>query len=143
MDNPYETTSEGGDFVGNSDKLSANAAAQHYLFSSKGWVRFLSVLGFISFAFTLIGVLGTLAIIGKIGGFGVVSFLMMAIASFITFLLSMRLSKFASSIGRMQLTQNPAELEIAMIEQMKFWKLLGILTLIWVILSVIGLISAI
>ncbi len=141
MNNPYQDSNSEGVFQAGAQGLQANSNAQFSLFSSKGWVRFLSVLGFICFAFMLIGTISTLTMIGLLGGIGVLSFLLMGVMTVVTFMLALRLSKFASAIGRMQITGQPIELETAMIEQMKFWRLSGILTLIWLVLALIGLIT--
>lgn len=154
MNDPYQNISTGGAPVlkaspsdGQSDSLlrpqqaplTLNAHAQQALIYSKGWVRFLSVMGFISFAFIIIVFIGALFSISRSGGMGLIQLVIFGVLAFVVFMLASRLSKFASSITRMQLGGQPLDFEAAMNEQMKFWSLLGVLTIIWLVLALFGI----
>lgn len=143
MNNLYQDSLERKVFQEGAQGLEVNSNAQSWLYSAKGWVRFLSVLGFISFALMLIGTLIGLMIpgaglVGPMGGREIIFVLLFGAMTVITFMLSLRLTKFANAIGRLQITRQAVEFELAMIEQMKFWRLLGILIIIWLVLVLIG-----
>jgi len=147
MDKPYQDLGERVAFHDDVQGLRVNSNAQSWLYSAKGWVRFLSVLGFIGFALMLIWAItmmtafGYLGNAGVFGGVGVIMFILMSAMTIVTFMLSLRLSKYSSAIGRMQQTGQPMDFEVAMIQQMKFWRLAGILVLISLAFFLIALIS--
>ncbi len=125
--------------------LALNIHAQQALISCKGWVRFLSVMGFISFALVIIAfIAGLVAHVeeGITSGIGLIQMVVFAVMSVVLFILSFRLSKFAGSITRMQLVGQPVDFEAAMVEQMKFWALFGVLTIMWMIIALISVISS-
>lgn len=124
----------------NPDLVATQVAIQH-LINGKGWVRFVSVLGFIAFAFMLLGTLGMLAGVSRAGGFGLIMFLLMAALSAVVLILSIRMTKYANAIGRITFTSNPLDLEDAMTQQMNFWRLYGILVCIFCVFGIIGLIQ--
>ena len=126
--------------------IEANSSAQTFLYSIKGWVRFISVLGFIGFAVMVFYMFVMLVFLGSFvggagGGLGVLFLLLMLALSAVVFMLALRLSTYSSSIGRLQRSHSPADLENAMIEQMKFWRLAGILVIIILLLILLGMLS--
>lgn len=149
MENPYQTTnpnplsSSPGDslFQGGerSNALEASSIAQTALYGAKGWVRFISVLGFIYFAIMIIMLFVMMSVMSRMGGAGALVILLMLAFTSVTFMLALRLSKYSSSIGRMEVTRHPADLESAMVEQMKFWRIAGILVLIGLVFTVLML----
>ena len=141
MSDLYQNTNGEDVYAASEEGLQVTSHAQQRLYSSKGWVRFMSVLGFISFAGMVFGTIAATRMIGNIGGFGIFSVLLMLAMTIVIFMLSLRLAKFANAIGRMELTRDRYAFEAAMAEQMKFWRLMGILTMIWLVLASIGLIS--
>lgn len=145
MENPYQEvqSQSAGNEVFQKQQgahgISATTAAQTYLFSSKGWVRFISVLLFIYFAFMVMATFGVLAFASKVGGVGILMGLLMLVMTVVMFLLANGLSKYSSAITRTEISRNPGDLEAAIIHQMKFWKLAGILTLIGLVMTILGL----
>jgi hypothetical protein len=130
------------------EKLAATSAAQAYLYSMKGWVRFISVLGFISFAVMVFYMFVMMVFVGAFtrgvgGSFGGLLFLLMLVMAAVVFMLALRLSKYSNSIGRMQISRNRGDLENAMIEQMKFWRLTGVLVIILLAFILLGFLSSI
>ncbi len=150
MENPYQSINPVNEKSGVfqqaqfNEGLEANSSAQSYLYSIKGWVRFISVLGFISFAVMLFYMYIMMALTGALGGggLGILFFLLMLVMTVVVFMLALRLSKYSNSIGRMQLSRSPVDLENAMIEQMKFWRLTGILVLILLVFILLGYVSS-
>jgi len=118
-------------------KLELDAHGQQVLIGSKGWIRFLSVIGFIFFAI-LLAILITVISVGlSSAGRGLALGLVSTVITLISFKLANGLSKIASAINRMMLTRQPIDFEIVMVEQMKFWRLFGILNLIFGVVVVL------
>lgn len=124
-----------------SEGLKLDTNGQQALIASKGWVRFISVMGFIVFGFAVLGIVSLIVSISYTGGFGLIQVIIMSVMAVVLFKLANGLSKFSSAITRMMVSYDPIDFEIAMNEQMKFWKLFGILTLIWVILAFFGVLA--
>ena len=150
MENPYQTTnsnpitnnSEVFQQDRQSERIEATGLAQSALYSSKGWVRLISVLGFIYFGIMALIVFFTLSFLGSgAGGYGVMIVFMTLVMTVITFMLALRLSRFSSSIARAEVSRNPHDLEDAIYEQMRFWRLTGIMTLVVLVLFILSLIS--
>jgi hypothetical protein len=113
---------------------------------TKGWVRFSGILMVIMFALqalNLILVAGGLTASGAGSGaayaigagfggliFGILFFLWPA----------MRLLAYSKAIGRLLETKSAAELEEAMNAQRGFWKHMGIIMLIYIVLTVVAMV---
>lgn len=122
--------------------------------ATKPWTRFLSILGFISVAFTLF-MAGSMIL-----GFGPVQqqmqgeqamsafmfmvmggmYILMAILYFFP---SLFLFKYASSIGRLLDSGGSEEMETALQHQKSFWRFAGIFSLVFVIIGLLGIVAAI
>ncbi len=72
---------------------------------------------------------------GSTGGIVVI---VMIIYCVIIFLFALRLGSYASAIGRISVSRNPLDLEEAMVQQMKFWRLSGISTLVMIVLIIVA-----
>ncbi len=107
--------------------------------STKPWVRFLSVLGFLGLGLLVLGCLAILVIpMGPMGSMPIgprigasFAYLLMGLVQFPAVLF---LSRYASRISRLAGTNAPIDLEDALRAQKSFWKYLGILTLVMMIL---------
>lgn len=151
MNNPYQNISEpvssdvSLNAQGEVNQLTLNALAQQSLISAKGWVRFLSVIGFISFAMMLVAIIGMLVTVNSFGGgsdlagFFIGQLMVVAVMAIITFLFSLRLSRFASSIKRMMVGHQAIDFEAAMVAQNRIWTLAGVLMIVWLVLMLIVL----
>ncbi len=145
MENPYQTTESqapsGGVFQQQqgANGISATSIAQSHLYSSKGWVRFISVLMFIYFAFMILGLFGMFALVSQVGGVAILGVLLMLVMTVVLFMLANSLSKYSTAIGRTEISRNPGDLETAIMHQMKFWKLCGILTLIALVMALLSM----
>jgi hypothetical protein len=116
--------------------------------STKPWTRFLSILGFIAVAFML--VFGILMMVVKNilpqanGDFPVVLMGLMYILMSLFYLFpSMYLFKYSSAVDRFLLSGRESEMESALSYQKSFWKFVGILSLIMIIIAILGIIAAI
>ena len=125
----------------NPNKLQLDTNGQISLIASKGWLRFLSVIGFISFALIILWLIGVMVSLQYSVGLGVMLMIILSILAIVVFKLAHRLSKYSSAIKRVMEFHDPADFESAMEEQMRFWRLFGILTIIWVLLAVLGMFS--
>lgn len=129
----YDTSS--ADQGGGLTSRSVQALAQ-----TKPWVIFLSILGFIGGGFmglyALIMAFGAIAAISQVGGIGAILLLfalLFAAGAAIYIYASYQLLTYGTSIGRFQITKDPHVLEKALIAQKSFWKLVGIVTAVYLI----------
>lgn len=117
------------------------------LMETKPWVRLCSILGFIFTAFILLGALGILAagsrVTGPLASMGsgvAVLYILMAVFYFVP---SLYLFKYASAIATANETRNTNDITRALGTQKSFWKFVGIVAAISLILMVIGIVFAI
>ena len=154
MDNPYQTpnldaqnqqTTSSISYGGTDLKISQYTIAS--MMKAKGWVRFLSVLGFIWFGcfsiamFWLFFALGSFSGGSSFGGAESLILLVVIVVAVLVFILSLRLTRYASALTRLGNTLDPYEFEAATIAQLKFWRLNGILLVIVVVVSMFRLLS--
>ncbi len=109
------------------------------LAGTQGWVRFLSVLGFICFGLIALAALYTLFY----GFGGVVASLIYMVFAGLYFFPTLKLSQYASRIASLRHTQSERDLVAALEAQRSFWTFVGIVTAIvlglYVLLFVITL----
>jgi hypothetical protein len=129
-----------------------SSTAQQFLNQTKPWVRFMSVMIFISSAFmALAGIalimlgIGTSALYGTRGPFGSLARGGNIAAGFFYIILAILymapgvfLSRFASAIKLLQTSRSAQALEDALRYQKSFWRYVGILTIIGMVLMVVG-----
>jgi hypothetical protein len=130
--------------------MAAAAGVQAILQGTKPWVRLVSILGFISAGFMiLIGV--ALLALGAAGGFvgelgpqfGAIAVvypifgLLYLVPSVYLFQYASRIGQFISGGGQ------EVQLELALDSQRAFWKFVGILCIIGIVLMVLGMLAAI
>ncbi len=118
---------------------------------TKGWVLLIGILTLIGAAFMVLGALGMMlggAMMGgeakgmpqgMFAGIGVM-YLVMAILYVFP---AMYLLKYSSAIGRLVSDGQAADMEAALHQQRKFWKFVGVLALIGIVLMVVGVVAAI
>jgi hypothetical protein len=126
---------------------------QMYLRQTKPWVRFMSVLMFISVGFLVIAALamfvvgiaagarGSNPFGGMIGG--TVLALMYLVMAGVYVAPGVFLSRYAGAIGRFLGGGSTTDLEAALKHQRSFWRYAGILTLIGLVLSVVVVVIAV
>lgn len=99
---------------------------------TKGWVRFMAVLGFIGCAFMLLAAFALFVTpsVARSSGLGAGMGLFYLIITGVYFFLALRLNQYASRIGQFLLAPDGARLAGALDAQRSFWKCLGIMTII-------------
>ena len=116
---------------------------------TKGWVRFSGILMVIMFVLQALNVLlvaagMTAAVPGQSKAFGIgagIGGLIFGV--FLMLWPAMRLLAYSKAIGRLLETQSAGELEEAMNAQRGFWKHMGIIMLLYIVLIVVVLIFAV
>jgi hypothetical protein len=112
---------------------------------TKGWVRFLGVLGFIATAFILLASVAIFAT-GGAGEFGEMGaaigagYLVMGVVYFYA---SFKLNQYASKIGAFVLQPTSATLSTALDAQRGFWKFAGVLTIIFMVIYLLAIVGVV
>lgn len=115
---------------------------------TKPWVKFLSILGFIGIFFmTVSGIVNIFAFSNIKTETASLPFLLTGALDILMglfyFFPALFLFRFASSINRLLNGGGPREMEEALSNQRSFWKFMGILTLVFFTIAVIGIVAAI
>lgn len=118
---------------------------------TKPWVLLIGILLFISAAFIVLAAVGLMAAgtIGanKAGGPPAAAMLgmgaMYVVGAVIDVVMGIYLVKYNSAIGRLLESGSATDMEDALGSQRKFWKFAGVLALVMIVVSVIGMIAAI
>jgi Ca2+/Na+ antiporter len=124
---------------------SYTSAMALHLKQTRPWVRFISILGFISIGFMII--FAVMMIVGSGMGTGMIYGAAMAIIYLLLGLLYivpvLYLHRYASYIGRFLSSGTTEDMETALRYQKSFWKFAGILALITIALSLIMMVVGI
>lgn len=139
MDNPYQTP-QFESAPGISSGAEINSLVVGALRGTKGWVRFMAVLGFIGCAFMLLAAIAMFAapdvgLRGSVLGPGIG--LVYLVFTGVYFFLALRLNQYASRIGTFLLAPDGQRLASALNAQRSFWKCLGIMTIILIVLYIL------
>ena len=119
---------------------------------TKSWVMLIGVLMFIAAVFTVIAAVAMMfggSMMGRTaaGAPPTALFMGMGVAylffALIYVFLGLHLVKYSSAIGRLLASGQSADMEDALNQQRKFWKLSGVLALIMIVFFVIAMIAAI
>ncbi|HPQ41319.1 MAG TPA: DUF5362 family protein [bacterium] len=120
------------------------------LSGTKPWVRFIAVLGFIMIAFMLVMALFMLAIslfAGDTAGMNIAEAVAVSVIYVFGAILyafpTVALWKYGSAINTLKANTTVDGLFTALDSQRSFWKIVGIITVIWLILSVLFVIAAV
>ena len=118
---------------------------------TKGWVRFLAILGFIGAGFMLLAALGmgvawTVApptgaeeMLPLLIGYSV----FLGAMAFLYVVPCLRLLRYASGIARLEVQRDAGSLEHALEQQRSFWRFLGITAIVLLVLYALFLMGAI
>ncbi len=152
MENPYDEVSKSSDFEKNmgraalgdfsslSDGLEANSVAQAELYRSKGWVRFLSVICFIYFGVMAVAAIWvTVMSLAVAGGSAFFVVLIIIVMGFVVFRVALVMSLISSALKRLEGSRSFWDLEAVMGENLKVWRIVGILSLLGVVLRFLKL----
>ena len=134
MDNPYQIPGTLNVTANASTELAVSPEGVRVLAGTKGWVRFLGVLGFVMTAFMVIGGIGIMAMTIGIG----ISYL---VFSALNFFAAFKLNQYASRIGALMLMPSELGLLGALEAQRGFWKyvgIMGIVTIAFYVLAIFG-----
>ncbi|MFO7570828.1 MAG: DUF5362 family protein [Smithellaceae bacterium] len=136
-----------GEQVISSQELKFTAGMINSMRSTKPWTMFLAILGFISVGFMVIlGVVILFAgsLFPQTDSFNFPAFmgLFYLLFAVLYFMPALFIFRYASAIGRFLKSQSEFEMESALASQKSFWKFVGILALIMVVVSIIGIIAA-
>jgi len=127
---------------------------QHYLDQTRPWVRFISILTFVTAGFMLLGGLGLLAFSvfgglaardhGWLGAFGSAIgggalALLYIVLALVYLAPGTYLYRYANAIARLGVHANAGALEDALKHQKSFWRFIGIVTVISVVVAVVGI----
>jgi hypothetical protein len=141
-DNPYRSPFESGytpilpDEVGQC----VTPTVLDMLRQTQPWVRFLSVLGFISSGLmVLIGVGGAVAMMSRGIGFIFLIYVPMALLYFVP---SLFLFRYASRIAELRVIRGVKQLEDALAAQKSFWKFVGIAAMVVIAIYLLMLVGA-
>ena len=115
---------------------------------TKTWTKFISIMGFIGSGFmVLCGIFVTLAgtLLPESQGNKIPTFVGLVYIIFSIFYIipSVYLFKYSSALDRFLCNKTASELEAALAYQKSFWKFVGILCVIGIILFFVGIIAAI
>ncbi len=126
--------------------MAAAPGIQSVLAGTKPWVRLCSVLLFISAALMILvgglgGVLGTVALGG--GAETAALMLVYALTGLLYLIPALYLYRYAARIGEYLTGGQDVQLELALDAQRSFWKFVGVLSLILIVIAVLGIIAAI
>jgi Tfp pilus assembly major pilin PilA len=138
-----------GEQITSSEELKITDNMISSMRSTKPWVRFLAIVGFIGIAFMVI--LGLLMLI--FGGtlfpnkgnpyYSIIMGIFYLISSILYLMPVIYIFKYSSAIGRFLNNKKAFEMESALSCQKSFWKFAGMLCLIMFIIAIIGIIAAI
>ncbi len=119
------------------------------LAQTRPWVLFLAILGFIGGGLVVLVGLGMLGMsvagggAGMDAGIGAVQAVVFLVMSTIYLVPSYYLLRYGQQIGRFLRSSGTHELETALIAQKSFWKLIGILTLVFMALYAVLIVVAV
>jgi magnesium-transporting ATPase (P-type) len=155
--NPYATPAADpfGAVSGlSSDAVSPGTIAE--LTGTKPWVRLFSIVMWIGTVLMVLGGVVMLFIgiagigaasgdagsaLAAMGGFTVMG-VMYTLMAFLIIYPTLKLSKYASKISQLSQSRSVDDLNAALAEQRRYWKFLGILTVIYLCIFILGLLSS-
>lgn len=146
-DNPYRSPFSGGEapFGGDESGQVVTHKVLAMLRQTQPWVRFLSILGFIiATLMILVGAIGSVAMFARpgISPAQLVVFLVYIPMGVLYFFPAFFLFQYASRINALWTTRSVRQLEEALEAQKSFWKFVGILMLLVILLYVLGIVFA-
>ncbi len=151
---PYVTPSQASPIGGQGAAVSPSTVEQ--LRRTRGWTMFLGVLSLIGSALFVL-ILGGFTVVGLIGNGGFSRFnspefyetigglIVSAAMSLVSIIPAVRLVQFSKSVKNLQASMSLDDLDLALNAQRSFWKFLGILTMVMMLLYgllIVGLIVA-
>jgi uncharacterized membrane protein YjgN (DUF898 family) len=143
-------TGPGTGATGGAKVVTLTPLAQQYLDQTRPWVRFLSIVTFVSaglmaLVMLLVGMVGGLAgggrgaagVLGSAIGGGLMALLYLALAC-LYIAPGLYLARYANAIESLKTNQTASVLEDALKHQRSFWRFVGILCAVAIVVGVIG-----
>lgn len=116
------------------------STATSHLERTRPWVRFLSIVGFVSAAFLVcVGLLGGAGMAMNRNPAGVVIFIFYPILGALYVVPSLYLSRYANHIGQFVQSRQQADLVSALDAQRAFWKFVGIMAIVSIVFTIIAI----
>jgi Na+/melibiose symporter-like transporter len=117
---------------------------------TKGWVMLVGIMLLLAAALTLLGGLMMVFASSMLGadnamprGASVAMGAFYLVFAIVYVALAMYLIKYSSAISRLNRDQSSEAMELALSHQQKFWRLTGVLMLLFIVLFVVGMVAAI
>ncbi len=135
--NPYQSPTS--DLTGTNSAANSEVSprAISELLGTKPWVRFIAVLGFIGAAFMFLGSLGMFAAATQVGAPMAIVGVIYILYGIIFIFPTLKLWKYGSAIGNLQISRSTAHLEEALLQQRVYWKFIGIMIIIGFVLGIV------
>jgi hypothetical protein len=115
--------------------------------STKPWTKLLSILGFVGTGFMILFGVGfmffTNVFSHQTSGFSAFVGLIYILFAVLYFVPAFYLFKYSSSLGNFLKSNGPTDLESALSHQKSFWKFMGVVAVIGMVLVVLGIVAAI
>jgi hypothetical protein len=151
MSSPYAPPQSVDDSVSTAG-LALSSAGLDALRGTKKWVLLIGILLFLLAAFSVVGgagmalgssMMGAAAKGGPGPGFFIGMGVVYLIFAVVYILMGWYLVRYSAAIGRVVSGGQSEDLDEALLQQSKFWRLAGVLVLLSIILFVIGMVAAI
>jgi hypothetical protein len=109
------------------------------------WINFISIVGFILSGFMIIAAIFILvaSIAGRNAGMGIGMFIVYLILAIVMIYPNIYLNNYARYLKEFTFYNNPDSLESAFLMQRKFWKYMGVLTIIYIAFILIAIIGGV
>jgi hypothetical protein len=115
--------------------------------ATRPWTMLLAILGFISIALMLVGgvllMFTSMLMPGKAGFASTLTGILYLVIALVYFIPALYLLRYSSAIERFMSSGLEADLESALSSQKSFWKFVGMLSLIGIVLTIVGIVAAI
>lgn len=136
VDNPYAAFEGGGLTAGEHGDVAPGVLEE--LRQTRPWVRFIGLLTMILFVLVIIACLG-FAVVGIAAGglFGLIFVAIYGLIGGFYFYAARQLLGYASAIDAVERSSDQRDLQVALAHQARFWRLIGILTAISLVLTLI------
>lgn len=144
-ENPYQSPAaniEGYQSINSGDGVSPESVDQ--LARTRPWTLFVAVMGFIGVGFMVIAALMMFATMSRLGagGVGVMMGLIYLAMAAIYALPLIRLVQYSSAITQLRVSPNSRALELALDRQRSFWKTVGIMMIVGIVLMILMMIAS-
>ena len=145
-DNPFEVSSDSyGDRSGvDRDASTAEVSSRtiELLNQTRPWVQLIGVLMWIGVVFATIATIGLIGVALFAGGFGPGLFMgvLYGFVTFVYWFMAKSLTGYAKRINNLNASESVRDLEDALEAQKNFWKTVGIITLVTILIYIVAIV---